>query len=577
MRLYLAILTSFVSLLPTLPLHAQERVPGDTWLQYVNPSDAGFDPELLSAAHKNWQAVDSAAFLVIADGAVVLSWGDTERRYMCHSVRKSFLSALYGIYWDRGQLELNKTLADLGVDDEPSPLFTLQQRARILDLLKARSGVFHPAAYAGRTDSRPRGSEGPGRYFAYNNWDFNTLAAILEMETGASVFEAFEEHFGEPLGMQDWRVSDGYFHYQRDLSKYPAYPFRMSARDAARFGLLFARRGKWGDTQILSKHWVDRSSALYSIDSEIMGYGFMWWIFRQPRFADHGMFAALGVGNQLIAALPESDLVIVNRANTYAGERTAMNPLLDLIESVLAARTGTRTEEPRLVSLLPNQVDRGVTSVDAASLQEFVGKFPFPAPLLGDSPHTELTISIEDGHLLSHSPTSGTFALYLQPDGSFHEEDTQEDLVPGRDAQGKFIGFMRLRLHAERIIEAAARGEMDRAVELLERAPGRDALAMRVTAAVIEFLESDPDQAEASLRSLTGKRSEVESMLDDISRSFIAADDLFLAQTFMELNTRLNPNSASSWQSLAEVLRKSGDLQGAERCRERVRAIRAGG
>ncbi len=208
-------------------------------------------------------------------------------------------------------------------------------------MLKARSGVFHPAAYAGRTDSRPRGSEGPGRYFAYNNWDFNTSAAILMQETGDDVFEAFDEYFGQPLRMEDWRVSDGYYHYERDKSKYPAYPFRLSARDAARFGLLFARGGTWQDTRILSENWVSRSSALYSIDSDVMGYGFYWWVMRQARFLQHGMYAANGVGNQFIAVLPKLDMVIVNRANTYESESTPMPALLDLIEEVLEARTGS--------------------------------------------------------------------------------------------------------------------------------------------------------------------------------------------------------------------------------------------
>lgn len=74
----------------------------------------------------------SSAFLVVADGAVVAAWGEVGRRFMCHSVRKSFLSALYGIYWDRGQIELDKTLADLGIDDWPDPLAALgaaEQRA----------------------------------------------------------------------------------------------------------------------------------------------------------------------------------------------------------------------------------------------------------------------------------------------------------------------------------------------------------------------------------------------------------------------------------------------------------------
>ena len=311
--------------------------------------------------------------MVIADGAVVASWGDVERRFMCHSVRKSFLSALYGIYWDRGEIKLNRTMEEIGIEEPDDPLLPRELQARTLDLLKAKSGVFHPAAYAGRTDSRPRGSEGPGQYFAYNNWDFNTLAAILEKETGASVFKAFDEHFGGPLGMEDWRLSDGYFHYERDKSQYPAYPFRMSARDAARFGLLFAREGRWDDQQILSRNWVRRSTALYSIDSEVFGYGFMWWIAREPRFEKHGFAAAVGVGNQMIAVLPDSDIVIVNRANTYQGDRTPQTELLDLIENILDARTVDIAEVPKLVPLQTGESASWETHVSNEKLSDMVG------------------------------------------------------------------------------------------------------------------------------------------------------------------------------------------------------------
>ena len=111
----------FVCLTPAI--HAQspavdaQRVPGDVWMQYTDPREAGFDPAKLEAAREVWESLPSSAFMVVADGAVVAAWGETSRRFMCHSVRKSFLSALYGIYWDRGEIELNKTMADLGIDD----------------------------------------------------------------------------------------------------------------------------------------------------------------------------------------------------------------------------------------------------------------------------------------------------------------------------------------------------------------------------------------------------------------------------------------------------------------------------
>jgi len=417
------------------------RYPAEEWMRYVNVEDAGFDPAKLEAARASWEALPSSAFLVIADGAVVASWGEVGRRFMCHSVRKSFLSALYGIYFDRGEIELNKTLADLGIDDWPEPLLDSERQARILDLLKARSGVFHPAAYAGRTDSRPRGSEGPGRYFAYNNWDFNTSAYILMQETGADVFEDFDEYFGGPLRMEDWRISDGYYHYELDKSRYPAYPFRMSARDAARFGLLFARNGMWEDGRILSENWVKRSSALYSIDTDIMGYGLYWWILRQPPFLDHGMYAALGVGNQFIAVLPKSDMVIVNRANTYEGERTPMPGLLDLIAEILDARTGDPAVNPSL-SPLDVPADPMVTRVPTQELLEYEGVWAYPPAPLGMEPEEEIELEVADGHLVGYFPTAGTFSLYLQPDGSFYQEDSKQRFVTVRDDDGSFAGIV---------------------------------------------------------------------------------------------------------------------------------------
>jgi CubicO group peptidase (beta-lactamase class C family) len=426
-----------------------QRVPGEHWLQYVDVQDAGFDPERLEAARATWEAMPSSAFLVIADGAVVASWGEVERRFMNHSVRKSQLTALYGIYWDRGEIDLNQTLADLGIDDWPEPLLESERQARILDLLKARSGIFHPAAYAGRTDTRPRGSEGPGRYFAYNNWDFNTSAYILMQETGEDIFEAFDKYFAGPLGMEDYRISDGYYHYELDKSRYPAYPFRTSARDLARFGLLYARDGEWGGgNRILSEHWVNRSRALYSIDNERVGYGFYWWVYLQSPFRDHGMYSALGVGNQFVGVLPKSDLVIVNRANTYEGQSTPTTELLELVEQVLEARTGTPVANPDLRPMEVSE-DPLITRVPAEQLRAFEGTWAYPPAPLDMEFREEIELRVGDGHLVGTFPSSGTFRLYLQEDGSFHQEDSHRRFIPVEDGSGAFAGIVDRRLLEE--------------------------------------------------------------------------------------------------------------------------------
>jgi CubicO group peptidase (beta-lactamase class C family) len=471
---------------------------------------------------------------------------------MCHSVRKSFLTALYGIYWDRGEIELNKTLADLGIDDEPDPLLETEQRARILDLLKARSGVFHPAAYAGRTDSRPRGSEGPGRYFAYNNWDFNTAATILMNETGADVFEAFDEHFGRPLHMEDWRVSDGYYHYERDKSQYPAYPFRLSARDAARFGLLYARMGMWDDERILSEHWVRRSSALYSIDSDIMGYGFMWWVFREPRFTRHGMFAALGVGNQMIAVLPESDMVIVNRANTYEGEGTPMSPL-----SLVA---------------LEGRADPKVTRISQDRLAAFVGEWDFPPAPLGLPARTTVKITAGQGHLVGYAPVSGTFKLYLQEDGSLHEEDSRRSYVPVHDDAGAFAGIADIRSIVSAAVNAATLSRSDKAQQLLRIVDGYEGVQVGVGRAVVDLLAGSGGSADSAVRALAGRSdnpSAVELEVNAVGYALMGMRRVVQALEVFELNTRVFPDAFNTWDSLGEAQMMLGQDEEAIRSYQR--------
>jgi CubicO group peptidase (beta-lactamase class C family) len=523
-------------------------------MRYADVAQAGFDAAKLAAARETWEGLPSSAFMVVADGAVVAAWGEVERRFMCHSVRKSFMSALYGIYWDRGDIELNKTLADLGIDDEPDPLLETETRARILDLLKARSGVFHPAAYAGRTDSRPRGSEGPGRYFAYNNWDFNTLATILEQETGDRVFEAFDQHFGKPLQMEDWRVSDGYYHFERDKSKYPAYPFRISARDAARFGLLFARDGTWNDERILSEHWVRRSSALYSIDNDIIGYGFMWWVLREPRFTRHGMFTALGVGNQMIAVLPKSDLVIVNRANTYEGEGTPTPALLDLIEQVLEARTGTPVADPRLTPLEVGS-DPKITEMPNDRLGEFVGEWDFPPSPLGLPASMKVRITAGEGHLVGFAPVAGTFKLYLQEDGSLHEEDSHRRYVPVRDAAGSFAGIADATSLVTAAITAAADGRSDRAEQLLAKVEGDESAQVGVARAVVNLLGGRQQAAERAVRELAERinPARVEAEVNAVGYALLQTQRAEQALEIFELNTRVFPEAFNTWDSLAEA------------------------
>ena len=91
--------------------------PGERWLQYATPEEAGWSSEKLQSAAAMIEEAESAAVVVIYNGAVLAHWGEPSRRFMCHSMRKSILSALYGIAVDRGSIDMDATMHDLGIDD----------------------------------------------------------------------------------------------------------------------------------------------------------------------------------------------------------------------------------------------------------------------------------------------------------------------------------------------------------------------------------------------------------------------------------------------------------------------------
>src|SRR4029434_4997142 len=132
---------------------------------------------------------------------------------------------------------------------------------RVIDLLQARSGVYLPAAAEAKEmrDARPaRASHAPGTFWYYNNWDFNVLGTIFRQATGEDIFKAIDQRIARPIGMQDYRPKDGVYGLEV-YSVHPAYGFRVSARDLARFGLLYLHRGRWRDKQLIPQSWVEAS------------------------------------------------------------------------------------------------------------------------------------------------------------------------------------------------------------------------------------------------------------------------------------------------------------------------------
>src|ERR1700730_8455452 len=227
--------------------------PRQHWTQVKRPEDRGWSSDKLAAAKAYADSIDTAAVIIVDDGVIVSQWGETATKFNVHSIRKSFLSALYGIAVAKRQIELNATLDQLGIDDNPPSLTPEEKQARVIDLLKARSGIYHAALYespAMKAEKPTRGSHPPRSFWSYNNWDFNALGTIYEKLTRDSIYDAFDVHIAQPIGMEDYDPKEQQYVTGPD-SIHRAYPFRLSARDLARFGLLYLRGGRWGNAQVI--------------------------------------------------------------------------------------------------------------------------------------------------------------------------------------------------------------------------------------------------------------------------------------------------------------------------------------
>ncbi|MDU0112909.1 acyl-CoA thioester hydrolase/BAAT C-terminal domain-containing protein [Psychrosphaera aquimarina] len=298
-------------------------------------STASFNHDKLDDLRDFLKTSNTSSLVLMRGGKVIFEFGDIYQKHTIHSIRKPMLNALYGIYTDQGLIDLNASLFELRIDDI-TPLTEIEKSATVRELLQSRSGVYLPAAATSQAmlDKLPaRGTFTPGEKYAYNNWDFNVAGAIFEKLSGQSIYTAYYKEIAKPLGMKQFTGSnvtitrntditelevDGFYQFESEKSKYPAYHFRMSAYDMALFGQLYENYGVWNNKQIISRDWIERSTTSYSVTNPYMdfGYGMLWNVIIPKADRPNKAFYHTGVGVHMLGVYPSSDLVFVHRVQT---------------------------------------------------------------------------------------------------------------------------------------------------------------------------------------------------------------------------------------------------------------------
>ena len=325
--------------------------PAAEWERVASPEAAGYTTTGLAVARAELEKIQTTGFMAVVGGKVLLEYGDVTQLSYLASVRKSILSMLYGIHIARGEIDLSKTLAQLNIDDNQG-LTAAEKQATVRDLLMARSGIYHPASNAGDDTqfAPPRGSQKPGAYYLYNNWDFNALGTIFEQETGKNIYDALRDDIAGPIGMQDFRREAQNKSGNAQTSRHLAYHFTLSTRDMARIGYLMLRDGKWRGQQIVPSAWVKESTAALTPRTDMnppnrrtgrFGYGYLWWRFDgpQPSPAYEGAYSGQGAFGQYILVMPKLDLVVAHKTAVPPNDRQVSTAqFLRVVDALIAAR-----------------------------------------------------------------------------------------------------------------------------------------------------------------------------------------------------------------------------------------------
>jgi CubicO group peptidase (beta-lactamase class C family) len=352
----------FVSLLlfaatAAVPLAAQvsqnPTFPGSEW-EYVSRRDLAEygwnDDRLQETARFLSDSANSTGVVVVDRGRVVFTFGDVQELSYLASVRKSILAMLYGSWVENGTIDLDRTLADVGVDDIGG-LMEIERQATIRHLITARSGVYHPASNGGDNlaDAPPRGSQTPGDYMLYNNWDFNAAGAVFEQLTGRNIYDEIQSQLATPLRFEDWDRSAQRKSGDLTISRNPAYHMWISTRDMARIGHLMLNEGSWDGRQILSPEWARRIVSVVTPLEEMnpirrregyFGYGYMWWVWDGPRAVGpfKGAYTGRGAVGQWITVLPAVGVVIAHKTNSVYRRTTSWASWHRMVELILEAR-----------------------------------------------------------------------------------------------------------------------------------------------------------------------------------------------------------------------------------------------
>jgi CubicO group peptidase (beta-lactamase class C family) len=312
---------------------------------------AGIDKQLLQQAVQHAfnepnpeKKILTRAVVVVYDGKLVAEQYapgyDRHSKMLGWSMGKSITSALIGILVKQGKLQVAAPapVPEWAKADDPRHAITLEHLLQQTSGLEfeenyakaseATNMLFEKGDMAAFTAGRPL-KDKPGSVFYYSSGNSNILSRIIRQQVGEKAYHSF------PATSLFYKTGMYHTLLEPDASGTfvgSSYPW-ATARDWARFGLLYYNDGVWNGERILPDGWVQKTRTPAQAD-KLQHYGYQFWLNQGNNVSAHlpaDLFYADGYGGQMVYIIPSKKLVLVRLGLHLHNEEKLLTEILQAL------------------------------------------------------------------------------------------------------------------------------------------------------------------------------------------------------------------------------------------------------
>ena len=310
-----------------------------------NPKDTVFSNinygNINKAIDKVFKEANTRAFLVIHKDKIIAErykkGFDKTSKFLGWSMTKSIMATVFGVLEYQNKVDVQqKAPIESWQNDE-------RKNITIHNLLQMNCGLEWDEDYGTISDATtmlflerdmtklPEEKELTDKINAswnYSSGTSNILSGILRKQFNShqAYLDFWYSDFIDKIGMNSMII-------ETDLAgNYVASSYSWAtARDWAKFGLLYLHKGNWNGTQIFKESWVDYVTTPTPTSNG--RYGAQFWLNAERKFPNipKNMFYADGYQGQRIYILPDQQLVVVRFGLENFDENTFLNNILKSI------------------------------------------------------------------------------------------------------------------------------------------------------------------------------------------------------------------------------------------------------